>query len=196
LFSVYVSNASFLLDCIDVVAPGEDIPAPTIGGIIGRGSESDSSRSSDSSSSSSSNSGSDNNNSSGNINSAVTVISGSSASAAIVTSLASLLFSAILRDPVAMKLLANTLNDDDISTFLRGAVIYSERSVKKEVHIDGLPQCSIGTRTTLLDMFYLSLHKLEDSLTLNHPSRPKAFNNLKSKFAKFTKNKNAKKYEE
>ena len=126
----------------------------------------------------------------------MSVISGSSASAAITTGFASRLFSAILSDSAARELLSDTLNYDDISTFLRTAVVYNERILKKVAHVDAWVDCSLGTKDTLLEMFTFSLHRLKGNLVLDDPARPKAFNNLKRNFASFTKKKNMKKYEE
>ena len=128
---------------------------------------------------------------------AVSRLTGSSASAAIVTGFASLLFSALLENSGARQLLADTLNDDDISTFLRMAVIFNERTLVKVAHTETwVPECSLGTKENLLEMFLRSLHRLKENLTLNDPKRPKAFNNLKRNFASFTRKKNLGKYEE
>jgi hypothetical protein len=103
----------------------------------------------------------------------------------------------LLDDGPARQLLVETLNDDDISTFLRVAVIYNERTLTKVSHSDTwVSECSIGTKETLLEMFLYSLNRLKDNLTLNDPRRPKAFNNLKRNFASFTKTLQTGKYEE
>jgi hypothetical protein len=157
------------LDCIDVLAPGEDIATASAG-------PSSSSRGAEGGGS---------------------LLSGSSASAAIVTGFASLLFSALLDNSRARQMIAETLNEDDISTFLRVAVIYNQRAAARQAHSSPwISECSIGTKEDLLEMVFYSLGRIKESLVLNDPERPAAFNNLKRNFASFTKKKYARKYEE
>lgn len=126
----------------------------------------------------------------------VELVSGSSTSAAIVSGFASVLFSALLEDGYTRKLLIDTLNEDDLSTFLRVAVLHNERVISMVAHMETWAECSVGTKENVLTALVTSLKRLQDNLVADDPSRPKAFNNLKRNFASFTKLKNAKKYEE
>ena len=126
-------------------------------------------------------------------------MTGSSASAAIVSGYASLLFSALMEDNnlYARQLLMDTLNEDDITSFLRVAVLYNERAMTNKMpHSNSwIPECSIGKKDNILEMFVYSLQRIKENLRTNDPSRPKAFNNLKKNFATFMKKKNIGKYE-
>lgn len=130
------------------------------------------------------------------INEEVVLVTGSSASAAIVTGFVSLLFSALLEDSHARHLMSEILNEDDLSQFLRVAVLNNERVIEMVAHLETWAECSIGTKAHILEMLILSLRRMRDNLVIDDPSRPKAFNNLKRNFASFTKLKNRKKYEE
>ena len=184
-----------------MLAPGEAIPcaAPMSAASTVRNSSGSGSGSGSSSGSSSSGLEREEEDESGGAGAgAVSFLTGSSASAAIVTGFASLLFSALLENSSARQLLADTLNDDDISTFLRFAVMPNEKALTRQVHEEALmPECRIGTKETVLHMFLRSLHKLRDNLSQDHPAeRPQGFHKLKSRFASFTKQQRLGKYEE
>jgi len=153
-------------DCIDILAPGQHIMSVSA------------TRNGDS------------------IDEEVVLVTGSSASAAIVTGFVSTLFAALLEDSQARQLMIETLNEDDLSQFLRVAVVNNERIIEMVAHLESWAECSIGTKAHVLEMLLLTLRRIKDNLVMNDPSRPKAFNNLKRNFASFTKLKNRKKYEE
>jgi hypothetical protein len=123
-------------------------------------------------------------------------VSGSSASSAILTGYASLLFSALLDDSYVMKKINDLLFEDDITTFLRNTIIYNQRPMHREVHIDPWVQCSIGRKQSLIDMVQYSLNRLENNNLFQDSTKPQAFRNLKMSFASHRKASNMKKYEE
>ena len=86
------------------------------------------------------------------------------------------------------------LNEEDVLPFLRNSLLYNERALVREFHMDAWPECSIGTKESYLDMIKTHLKKLKSSLSLDN-SKPAAFNRLKRNFASFTKLKNIEKYE-